>query len=451
MKKLFYLLLFATQIGFAQNTTLLKKIETDVAKASKDNKHSDLLKNFVKEYKTGASVSSRDLIYDYVGIGIAVSPKKNNTKLLPAKYTLNLKTRLSGIGVVGLDKDQLSEKQLKFISVYIKNPSAIAADDYYMEFKYHTFAIEGKLQYADGASLSDQNYTTYFTKKENWLYAIGISKTTDDFILYKFDTKAMPKDDYMLIQMEKDRQVKWAEQSKLRAIFPMYHDIRIDEIRVALSYLLMEEPYKSDKVLIDCANRMNRKLDRENIRNFTKELDYFLDLKIDEKFWKYKSDEVLNLKHTSAHALADIYFGGESYKLAEKYFLRALLDFKMTSAGGTTVQKDANRITVDLSRAYDNLDKPDEMIGYLIPLLNGNGSIDLATTLINNYIRKNNISTKNLKKQIDASFDTLDNLRNDGTYTFIFNGKTIFFYSVFNKTKKSFANEVMETDFYKSL
>ena len=453
MKKLLYLFLFASQISFAQNDDGLdlKKIEAQILKASKTAKQSGLFKNFIADYKAGSNVSSRDLIYDFVGIGFVINPKNSEVKLLPAKYTLDLKTRLSGIGVVGLDKAQLSEKQLKFLSIYTKNPSEITDDDYYMEFKYHTFINEGRLEYANSAFLADQNYTTYFTKKDNWLYAIGMSKTTDDFILYKFDTQAMPKDDYMLIQMEKYRKVKWEKESKLRAVFPMYHDVRIDEIRVALAYLLKEEPYKSDKTLLECASKMSRKLDRESIRNFTKELDYFLDLKIDEKFWKYKSDEVLNLKHTSAHALADIYFGAESYKLAEKFFLRALLDFRMASAGGTTVQKDANRITVDLSRTYNELGKTDEMIGYLIPLLNGNGSIDLATSLLNNHITKNNINKKNLKKQLDASFETLGDLRGDGTYTYMFNGKTVFFLSVFTKTKSSFAKEVMETDFYKSL
>lgn len=60
-------------------------------------------------------------------------------------------------------------------------------------------------------------------------------------------------------------------------------------------------------------------------------------------------------------------------------------------------------------------------------------------------------SNSSIDKQLDASFSTLDNIRRDVTYTFIFNGKGIFFYSVFTKTASSFAKEVMETDFYKSL
>lgn len=453
MKKLFLFFFLSTQIALAQNNGSLdlKKIEAQVSKASKTSKHASLLKTFVADFKTGSSVSSRDLIYDYVGIGIVINPKNNDAKLLPAKYTLDLKTRLSGIGVVGLDKPQLSDEQSKFLSVYTKNPAEIKDDDYYMVFKYHTFDNEGKLEYANSASLNDQKYTTYFTKKDNWLYAIGISKTTDDFILYKFNTQVMPKDDYMLIQMEKDRKVKWAKESKLRDAFPMYHDVRIDDIRVALAYLSREEPYKSDKTFMSYVSNMRQKLDRETIRGFTKELDYFLDLKINEKDWKYKSDEVLNLKHTSAHALADIYFGVESYKLAEKFFLRSLLDFRILSAGGSNIQKDANRISYDLSKVYEKQGKKDEAIGYLIPLLNGNGSISSATTLLNTYIQQYKIDKKSLKKQLDASFDTLGDLRGDGIYTFMFNGKTVFLFSVFNKTKSSFAEEVKETDFYKSL
>lgn len=199
------------------------------------------------------------------------------------------------------------------------------------------------------------------------------------------------------------------------------------------------------------AKGMNKKLDRTNIGYYTAELNYFLDLKIDEKAWKYKSDEVLNLKHTSAHALADIQFGNANYKEAEMCFIRALLNYKLVSVGGTTAQNDANRIAYDLSKVYEKLGKTDEAIGYLIPLLNDNGNISSATELLNTYITKNNIDKKNLKKQLDAAFESFENLRGDGTYTLIFNGKIIFFYSVFTKTKSSFSKEVIETDFYKSL
>ena len=452
MKKIFYILLFATQISFAQNTDnllLFKKIEANVAKASKSSKHADLLKSFLSEYKTTSKVDIYDLSKDLVGYGIYIDPKNNVTKLWPAKYTFNIKTALAAIGMI--NKAEPTEKQLVYLGVYTKNPSAIGTNEYLRELKYKDFEEENKLEVSNGIKLKDNNYQTFFTKKENWIYAISTSNTTDELVLYKFDTKAIPTDDYLLIQMEKNRKVKWAEESKLRDVFPLYHDVRIDDIRTALYYLLREEPYKSDKKLVEYANNMRQKLDRTNIRKFTAELDYFLDLKIDEKAWTYKSDEVLNLKHTAAHALADIYFGNGNYKLAEKFFLQSLLDFKIFSAGGSNAQKDANRIIYDLSKVYEKLGKTDEMMGYLIPLLNGNGSINTATELLNTYIEKNKIDKKSFKKQLDASFKTLDNVRNDGSYTYIFNGKVIFFYSVFTKTESSFMKEVMETDFYKSL
>jgi hypothetical protein len=453
MKKLFLFFFLSAQIALAQDSGGLdfKKIEGQAIKASKTSKYADLIKSFIADNKTTTQITLRDLMKDYVGFGVVINPKTNNTKLLPAKYTFDVKTRLSAIGVVGLDKTELTAKQLEYLSAYIKNPETLSKDEYFRAFKYETFTNEAKLENGDDIILKDQNYTTYFTIKNNLLYAIGVNKATDEFIFYKFDTKAIPGDDYFLIQMEKDRKVKWAQQSKLRDAFPMYHDVRVDDIRVALAYLSREEPYKSDKTFMGYVSNMSQKLDRQNIRSFTKELDYFLDLKINEKDWKYKSDEVLNLKHTSAHALADIYFGVESYKLAEKFFLRSLLDFRIVSAGGTTMQKDANRISYDLSKVYEKQGKTDEAIGYLIPLLNGNGSISSATTLLNTYIQQYKIDKKSLKKQLDASFDTLGDLRGDGIYTFMFNGKTVFLFSVFNKTKSSFAEEVKETDFYKSL
>ncbi|RZL41484.1 MAG: hypothetical protein EOP00_24765 [Pedobacter sp.] len=322
MKNLLYLLLLTTQISFAQNTDGIdfKKIKSQAITASKKSKHADLINSFIADNKEKEQITQRDLMKDYVGFGIVINPKNNSTKLLPAKYTFNIKTRLAGIAVVGLDKAELTAKQLEYLSIYTKNPSALAKNEYFREFKYETFANEAKLEIGEDIILKDQNYTTYFTINNSWIYAIGLSKTTDEFIFYKFDTKVIPGDDYFLIQMEKDRKVKWEKESKLREVFPLYHDVRIDDIRTALYYLLREEPYKSDKILTDYARKMSGKLDRENIRNFTTELDYFLDLKIDEKFWKYKSDEVLNLKHTSAHALADIYFGNGDDKLQKSSF-----------------------------------------------------------------------------------------------------------------------------------
>ncbi|RZL41485.1 MAG: hypothetical protein EOP00_24770, partial [Pedobacter sp.] len=77
------------------------------------------------------------------------------------------------------------------------------------------------------------------------------------------------------------------------------------------------------------------------------------------------------------------------------------MDFRVYSAGGSNIQKDANRIAYDLSKVYEKQGKSDEMIGYLIPLLNGNGSIGSATEQLNAYIQKYKIDKKNLKKQID--------------------------------------------------
>ncbi|RZK52157.1 MAG: hypothetical protein EOO87_15900, partial [Pedobacter sp.] len=220
MKNLLYLLLFATQISFAQNTNGVdfKKIESQALKIAKTSKHADLIKSFIAVNKETTQITQIDLIKDYVGFGIVINPKNNSTKLLPAKYTYDRKTRLSAIGVLDLDKQELTDKQLTYLSVYTKNPSALEKDEYFRTLKYHAFTDEARLENAGEMMLKDQNYTTYFTIKNNLLYAVGISKTSDEFIFYKFDTKAIPSDDYLLIQMEKNRKVKWAEESKLRDV-----------------------------------------------------------------------------------------------------------------------------------------------------------------------------------------------------------------------------------------
>ena len=111
MKNLLYLLLFASQISFAQNIDF-KKFEAQALKVAKTSKHADLIKSFIADNKETEQITQLDLIKDYVGFGIVINPKNNSTKLLPAKYTFDIKTRLSAVGVIDLDKPELTAKQL---------------------------------------------------------------------------------------------------------------------------------------------------------------------------------------------------------------------------------------------------------------------------------------------------------------------------------------------------
>lgn len=154
---------------------------------------------------------------DLVGYGIFIDPKNNIAKLVPAKYTCNLKSGLSAINVLGLHKD-LSAEQLDYLEVYTKEPSAINKNKFFRELKYLDFEEGNKLTVDKAITLTDKDYTTYFTKKDNWLYAISLHKSTSEMVLYKFDTKAISGDDYFLIQMERNRKVKWAEESRLRDV-----------------------------------------------------------------------------------------------------------------------------------------------------------------------------------------------------------------------------------------
>ncbi|WP_010603284.1 hypothetical protein [Pedobacter agri] len=74
MKNLLYLLLFASQISFAQNIDF-KKFEAQALKVAKTSKHADLIKSFIADNKETEQITQLDLIKDYVGFGIVINPK----------------------------------------------------------------------------------------------------------------------------------------------------------------------------------------------------------------------------------------------------------------------------------------------------------------------------------------------------------------------------------------
>ncbi|MFP3833019.1 hypothetical protein [Chryseobacterium sp. SIMBA_028] len=109
-----------------------------------------------------------------------------------------------------------------------------------------------------------------------------------------------------------DKTLKKADSVALA--HPLYHNFRVDDLRIGLRYLIKDEPYKSDPTLIQYTSNLKDKLERTNIAHYIEELRYFADLKIDEKYKDNYDEEIVNINHTASHALADVFLGKKDYE-----------------------------------------------------------------------------------------------------------------------------------------
>lgn len=254
---------------------------------------------------------------------------------------------------------------------------------------------------------------------------------------------------------DKRREKKQSKHEEDRENYPLYHDFRIDDLRIGLKQLLEYEPYKSNKELLNHTSKLNEKLDRFSIRNYVKELTYFTDLKINEAFLKEHFDviphgeyEVENVMHLSTHSLGDIYFSQGNYQLAKEFYTKAIFTNPLIELSGTTVGKDVDRTIYDLAKNAYKAKKKDEAYAFLIALMFAS-NIDVETN-INIYFKEQDEDRKQFKKDLDRALKTLKK-GEKYSYTFKFRGNEAFFIPMLQATVKSFQEVFKDQEFYKSL
>lgn len=433
--------------------------KTDIETTLKKIEHFQVRENgisfistFLTEFKEAANIESAEpLRLDNVGIGASINFETKKAFLLPIKFTNDFNDGKSAIIPIEAESslEKLKKHQL-YLDTYLSNPEAIKDNAYYSSLKYTIPEKKYSISYTTETVLKDDLYTHRFRIKGDWVYSLGISGDGNNVLLCKYYTKAIPRDDYTLIEMEKSRLKKQKINNAEREVYPLYHDVRVDDIRIAVYHLLKHEPYKSDAKLLELAKKITEPLNRKNVRLYTDELEYLINLKIDETFWKYKSDEVLNLKHTATHSLADIYLGLNMYDKAEQYFIQSLLKVPIYSNSGTIAYKDADRITYDISKIHKSNNQKDKMYSYLIPLLVSFNYSNLATSYISMAMKEYNEHKGKFKQDLDKSIATLKN-KGNGIYSIVFRGNLSYFFRVFETNVKVFKEEMAETAFYRQL
>lgn len=156
--------------------------------------------------------------------------------------------------------------------------------------------------------------------------------------------------------IEERRQKLVASKKTESNNFPLYHDVRTDEIRAGLKEILKIEPYKSDKNLIKTFENFSEPITRYNIKNYIEEFKFLLSSTISKEFLEkyfqpFYNEEVFNVKHLASQALADFYFGEEQYDSAIDYYKKSIFEYPYEESSGTGVVQDAKRIIYDIAKA----------------------------------------------------------------------------------------------------
>lgn len=253
-------------------------------------------------------------------------------------------------------------------------------------------------------------------------------------------------------------QLLYAQIEADRDRYPLYHDARTDEIRSALAKLVVYEPYKSNVKLQEHINNLDEKITRYNISNFEENFKFFLTLDISEDFLERnfsnirRHDDVWNIKHISAHALADYYLSAGEYDQAIDYYKKSIFDYRLVVASsGTALAKDIERCIYDIANTYYKAGKKDQAYAYLIGLIVDSQNYSQGNRLLE-YLENDKADMTKLKTDIDKALKTIKKGKDD-TYIIIFRGhEAIFLPFVMESTSpQELAEEMKASDFYKAL
>lgn len=459
------LLLISLQLTAQKGYQNVKKnVEEYIQIYKREGKINKHLNTIISNFNESKKIELKDLKKDNVGICVIISQDNPDLIISPAKYTFyNEKINISAIGPQNPNElpDYMKEYAQKYLTEIERIGNTVLFQKLILE-KIETEGtfIENKTEYI----VNEPNTISFIRGKDDWMYIISIDDdyenlTNPRIIAYCFKNSISGKNIFnlndSLENTEKRKENKLSKDEEDLEMYPLYHDFRIDDLRVGLKQLLEYEPYKSNKELLNYANKLNEKLDRFNIRNYVKELTYFSGLKISEAFLKEHFDviphgeyEVENILHLSSHSLGDIYFSQGNYQLAKEFYTKAIFTNPLIELSGTKVKKDIDRTIYDLAKNAYKAGKKDEAYAFLIALM-FDSNIDV-TKNIDNYFNEQKEDRKQFKKDLDKALKTL-NKDEKYSYTFKFRGNEVFFVPILQATVKSFQDVFKDQEFYKSL
>ena len=445
-------LLFSPSI-IAQNgfTPKVEKYVDDYI-ASLDKSSSELKKielwyaNFKKGQKPTPEVYSQNLI----GLGIGASKEKGITyRHLPAKYFFT-KNKITLNKITAKKHKQLDIDN--YTKAYFKGNKILKADPIYTNLDNDNFAFGAtKFKETNNELYAKVFDFIYLRTYQKHLYILAINSNYSiwknrEITFYKFDISLQSNGDSKLIAVQKHKTPKKTNQTTVYKIpnrwkdkNRLYHDLATDEFRETVQLLAQIEPYNKNSAFIENANALPRKLDRDNVKNFIKELTFFQNYKVEltdemtKKLSYFSKESVKNVNHYASHALADVYMNDKQYTKAIIAFGKAL-ENEYHTAGGTRYIRCLDRIYSDLAEASFAVNKPEIGVLYLLAVV---ANQDRSSAYANEQLIAygNTINTKKFKENLIFA---IDSIKENGAleYTIVYkNNKATFKIPFFSTAK----------------
>lgn len=458
-----FLILYFTQIS-AQTERfedIENKVKTKLQTIKKDDPNLKIAETLLTQFLKAGKENKDDFFKINTGISLET---QNPNKLQPGFVKFNVKDKQIDL----LNSYPLSsvENTENYYSTYLNRFEELGKTKVFKDLmmlkskEYFDLLTENKNEY----TYKDHNRIYFIRGTEDWRFVIAVSKEyknlqTLDFTVFAFRKTFSGEDIFKsgnsMQEMEARRMDKVSKDKADREKFPLYHDVRTNEITNLLYDLILLDPsYKTNSTFQNHYQKLiETKIDRYNVGQFYQDFLYFLTLDLSKyKTKEYSYDrDILNIQHLSAHAVADFYLSANAHQEAIKFYKKSIVEFPYEVSSGTTFSKDSERILFDIHKTYYKAEMKDEAYGYLLGLMiDSNNFRETATKKMNEYLE--NKDRKKFKKEVDEALKTIKIYDEEKyLYSFKFRNKEILFSPFIMNSVKETVDDFRRTEFYKSL
>lgn len=440
-------------------SSIKRDVDVTVSAYSIDDKALEYLKIVKSKFENSGKMPLADFKKNNVGIAFVLSKEDDVPQIFPAKFSFNDgKVNISAVKTDKKDTDDYVEK-------YLNRMESIGSTAVFKKIMFADPDLNGQFEENSNEIFVKEPETLSFVRgTEDDMYIISIDEhfkanVNPRIIVYYFKLTFSGENIFgnnSKQQIEKRMETIAEKKKSEREDFPLYHDVRTDEIRDGLAEILTIEPYKSDKNLIKNFENLNESITRYNIKDYIEEFKFLLSSTISKEslekhFQPFVQEEVFNVKHLSSHALADFYFGSEEYDKAIEYYKKSIFEFPYEESSGTGIVQDTERIIYDIAKCNYYSNKKNEAYGYLIGLIiDSQNKYELASKDLTAYLKLNKEDLKNFKKDLDKALKTIQKGK-DFSYNFKFREASVFFYPMLAQSAKEWEEGVHNSEFYKNL
>ncbi|SHE44202.1 hypothetical protein [Pedobacter caeni] len=460
-----FLFISIFNIGQAQEkyADIQSKVKTVVNSYSSADPNYKFLSTMLTGFEKSKKLSLSNFSKDNVGIAIVLSDPEAKLVVFPAKYRFdNDKINVSAIR--SRSTGGLTEDMKEYVQKYLYKMEEVGRTKFFSVLLRNRPEVQGTFtQNPAEFIVNEPNSISFVRGDENWMYVISIdnqykSQEKPRVIIYAFKISISGEDIFntgnSVKEMEQRRITRVGEEKTDREKFPLFHDFRTDDIRQLLKELVQNESFKSNQELHKNIEKLDTKITRFNLKDYVPQFNYFLTLDFStfKKKDQFEINELLNIQHLSAHALADYYLSQGNYGQAIDFYKKAAFDFRYEVSSGTTYIKDMERIIYDLSKTCYKAGRKDEAYGYLLGLIiDSQSNQELATKELKSYLSDEKENKKKFKSDLDRAMKTIKAGKNGYSRTFTFRNKEVFFYPMMAGSQAEYQQQMKNTEIYNYL